>query len=133
RIEVPMILVTGGGGYVGSILVPELLALGESVRVVDTFWFDHRLAPHPRLETIKADIRDADPAWLDGVKAVIHLAGLSNDPTADFAPELNAESNVQATRQMAEQVARRSAATGEDLRFIFASSCSVYYTAAQES
>ncbi len=128
-----MILVTGGGGYVGSLLVPELLALGEAVRVVDLFWFEHRLADHPQLETITADIRDADPAWLNGVKAVIHLAGLSNDPTADFAPALNAESNVQATRRLAEMVARRSAATGEDLRFVFASSCSVYYTAAQES
>ena len=128
-----MILVTGGGGYVGSLLVPELLALGESVRVVDVFWFEHRLQPHARLETITGDIRDADPAWLDGVKAVIHLAGLSNDPTADFAPELNAESNVQATRRLAEIAARKSAASGEDLRFLFASSCSVYYTAAQES
>lgn len=128
-----MILVTGGGGYVGSLLVPELLALGESVRVVDLFWFEHRLQPHERLETIVGDIRDADPAWLDGVKTVIHLAGLSNDPTADFAPELNAESNVQATRRLAELVARKSDATGEDLRFLFASSCSVYYTAAQES
>src|SRR3989304_4760322 len=57
-----MILVTGGGGYVGSLLVPELLALGESVRVVDVFWFEHRLQPHARLETINGDIRDADPA-----------------------------------------------------------------------
>src|SRR3989304_9996340 len=117
-----MILVTGGGGDVGSLLVPELLALGESVRVVDVFWVEPRLQPHARLETITGDIRDADPAWLDGVKAVIHLAGLSNDPTADFAPELNAESNVQATRRRAEKAARKSAASGEDLRFLFASS-----------
>jgi nucleoside-diphosphate-sugar epimerase len=128
-----MILVTGGGGYVGSVLVPELLSLGESVRVVDLFWFDHRLEPHPRLETISGDIRHCDPAWLDGVTTVIHLAGLSNDPTADFAPALNAESNVQATRQMAELVAKRSAATAQDLRFLFASSCSVYYTASTET
>lgn len=128
-----MILVTGGAGYVGSILVPELLALGETVRVVDLCWFDHRLASHPRLELVKADIRDADAAWLDGVKSVIHLAGLSNDPTADFAPGLNAESNVQATRQIAETVARQSDRSGQDLRFVFASSCSVYYTAAATS
>jgi nucleoside-diphosphate-sugar epimerase len=123
-----VILVTGGGGYVGSLLVPELLALGESVRVVDLFWFDHRLDPHPRLETVKGDIRRPDAAWLDGVTAVIHLAGLSNDPTADFAPALNAESNVQATRELAELVAKRSAKSNQDCRFVFASSCSVYYT-----
>lgn len=123
-----MILVTGGGGYVGSLLVPELLALGESVRVVDLFWFDHRLAPHARLEAITGDIRHPDAAWLDGVTAVIHLAGLSNDPTADFAPALNAESNVQATRVLAELVAARSAKSHQECRFVFASSCSVYYT-----
>lgn len=128
-----MILVTGGGGYVGSLLVPELLALGESVRVVDLFWFDHRLEPHARLETITGDIRHPDPAWLDGVTSVIHLAGLSNDPTADFAPALNAESNVQATRELAEIVAARSADTNQDYRFVFASSCSVYYTETAES
>src|SRR5262245_3676253 len=99
-----MILVTRGAGYVGRVLVPALLALGEAVRFVDWFWFDHRLAAHPRLETVTSDIRQADAAWLDGVTAVVHLAGLSNDPTADFAPALNAESNVQATRQLAEMV-----------------------------
>jgi nucleoside-diphosphate-sugar epimerase len=124
-----MILVTGGGGYVGSVLVPELLALGESVRVVDLFWFDHRFEPHPKLEIVKGDIRQSDPAWLDGVTSVIHLAGLSNDPTADFAPALNAESNVRATRELAELVARRD----KEIRFVFASSCSVYYTETAES
>lgn len=127
-----MILVTGGGGYVGSLLVPELLALGESVRVVDLFWFDHRLDPHPHLETIAGDIRRPDAAWLDGVTGIIHLAGLSNDPTADFAPALNAESNVQATRELAGLVAQRTAVTNQDCRFVFASSCSVYYTEASE-
>jgi len=128
-----MILVTGGGGYVGSILVPELLALGESVRVVDTFWFGHWLEPHPKLEIIQGDIRNCDPAWLDDVYAVIHLAGLSNDPTADFAPLLNAESNVLATRHLAGLVAQKAARQGREIRFLFASSCSVYYTATQEA
>jgi nucleoside-diphosphate-sugar epimerase len=72
-----MILVTGGAGYVGSVLVPELLDLGDSVRVVDTMWFDAAPQPHPRLEVITGDIREFDPAWLSGVHAVIHLAGLS--------------------------------------------------------
>lgn len=128
-----MILVTGGGGYVGSLLVPELLALGESVRVVDTFWFDYRLEPHSALETIQGDIRHCEPAWLDDVHAVIHLAGLSNDPTADYAPLLNAESNVLATRRLAESVAQRAAQEGREIRFLYASTCSVYYTATQET
>ena len=128
-----MILVTGGGGYVGSVLVPELLAIGERVRVVDTFWFDHRPAHHPKLDVLTGDIRDFDVSWLDDVDSVIHLAGLSNDPTADFAPGLNADINVRATRRLAETVAQRAADLGRSTRFLFASTCSVYYTTAQAS
>ncbi|MCK6556426.1 SDR family oxidoreductase [Candidatus Binatia bacterium] len=127
-----MILVTGGAGYVGSLLVPELLAHGHAVRVVDTLWFGNPLPPHPQLDLIQADVRDANPAWLDGVRGVIHLAGLSNDPTADFAPRLNAESNVLATRRLAELVAQRASAEGREIRFLFGSSCSVYYTSTPE-
>jgi len=127
-----MILVTGGAGYVGSLLVPELLSLGHKVRVVDTLWFGNSLQPHPRLDVIQADVRECDPTWLTGVDSVIHLAGLSNDPTADFSPRLNSESNVIATRQLAELVARSAAAERRQIRFLFASSCSVYYTSAPE-
>ena len=126
-----MILITGGGGYVGSVLVPELLAIGERVRVVDTFWFEHRLAEHPKLEMIAGDVRRFDSAWLDDVDSVIHLAGLSNDPTADFAPTLNAEINMHATRQLAGLVATKAEREARDMRFLFASTCSVYYSDAQ--
>ncbi len=123
-----MILVTGGAGYVGSMLVRELLALGERVRVVDTMWFGDPFVPHERLELIQADLRTPDPAWLEGIDAVIHLAGLSNDPTADFAPELNSESNVLATRQLAQLVAERATREEREIRYLFASTCSVYYS-----
>ena len=123
-----MILVTGGAGYVGSVLVKELLALGEQVRVVDTQWFGNPFAPHDRLELVQADLRRPDRAWLDRVDAVVHLAGLSNDPTADFAPELNSESNVLATRQLAEAVADKASRDQREIRFLFASTCSVYYS-----
>jgi len=123
-----MILVTGGAGYVGSLLVRELLALGERVRVVDTMWFGNPFLPHERLELVEGDLRRPEAGWLDEVEAVIHLAGLSNDPTADFAPELNSESNVYATRQLAELAARRAAAEGREIRYLFASTCSVYYS-----
>lgn len=122
-----VVLVTGGAGYVGSVLVPELLSLGESVRVVDNLWFQNEPEPHPNLEFIRGDLRCLDPAWLDGVRSIVHLAGLSNDPTADFAPHLNAEVNVQAARQLAEMAAKRAHAEGREVRFVAASSCSVYY------
>jgi len=114
------------------VLVPELLAQGKRVRVVDTFWFGNHLPEHPALEIIKGDLRQCEPAWLEGVEAVIHLAGLSNDPTADFAPLLNAESNVWATKKLAELVAQKAHKEGRSIRFVFASSCSIYYTATPE-
>src|SRR5919199_5287935 len=123
-----MILVTGGAGYIGSLLVRELLALGETVRVVDPLWFGNSFDAHDRLKLIEADIRDCGAECLEDVSAVIHLAGLSNDPTADFAPYLNSESNVQATRQLAQATAEKAEQEQREIRFLFASSCSVYYS-----
>ncbi len=124
-----MILVTGGAGYIGSVLVRELLALGETVRVVDPYWFGDYLPTNDRLEVVREDLRYCDTAAvLKDVDAVIHLSGLSNDPTADFAPDLNSESNVQATRYIARAVAEKAEREKREIRFLFASSCSVYYT-----
>jgi nucleoside-diphosphate-sugar epimerase len=128
-----MILVTGGTGYLGSLLVPELLALGYDVRVVDTLWFGNHLDPHPRLQVIRGDIRYCDDAWLDGVDGVIHLAGISNDPTADFAPLLNAEANVLGTRSLAGRLSAIARREARPIRFVMASSCSIYYTATPEA
>ncbi len=122
-----MILVTGGAGYIGSVLVRELLAIGERVRVVDTLWFGNPFPPHERLDVVQGDLRYPEASWLKDVDAIIHLAGLSNDPTADFAPELNSESNVYATRQLAELASAKARRDDKPLRYLFASTCSVYY------
>lgn len=114
------ILVTGGAGYVGSVLVPILVRQGYDVRVLDCgmFGLDH---VDPDAEVIEGDVLDFHKHWLDGVDAVVHLAGLSNDPMAAFSPTLNYMLNAAGTAIVA-QFAKESGVR----RFIFASSCSVY-------
>lgn len=123
-----MILVTGGTGYLGSRLVPQLLAAGHNVRVVDMLWFDSKPVQHARLEVISADLAAFEPAWLHGINDIIHLAGMSNDVTAEFAPELALRSNVQATAALARTAAREAARVQRPIRCIFASTCSVYHS-----
>jgi nucleoside-diphosphate-sugar epimerase len=114
------VLVTGGAGYIGSVLVPTLIERGYQVRVVDLGLFGTGHLP-AEAEVIQADVVDFDQQWLKDVDAVIHLAGLSNDPMADFSPRLNYLYNAASAAIIAH------AAKGAGIsRFIFASTCSVY-------
>lgn len=113
------VLVTGGCGYVGSVLVPKLLAEGHQVRVVDIQWFGNALKPHANLTVHKDDIRTEFD--MGTPEAIIHLAGVANDPTGDLDPKLTWEVNALATMQLADRAAR----TGVS-QFIYASSGSVY-------
>jgi nucleoside-diphosphate-sugar epimerase len=120
------VLVTGGAGYIGSVLTPRLLAAGYRVAVFDRFFFGRdTIRPHPALELIDADIRDgkAVGAALDRGKfdAVIHLAAVSNDPSSEIDPELTRQIN----RVALEDVMRRAKSAGVR-RFLYASSASVY-------
>ena len=118
-----LVLVAGGAGYVGSVLVPKLLDRGYRVRVLDRLYFgDESLAAvRDRLELVVADIRDVPAEAWDGVDGVINLAGLSNDPTAEFNPEANWQMNALATETLGAECVRRGIS-----RFVFASSCSLY-------
>lgn len=116
------ILVTGGAGYIGSVLVPKLLARGHHVRVVDRmFWGLPHYADEPGVELVNADVRKLPEGVFDGMDAVDHLAGFSNDPTAEFSPEANWQMNAAAT----DTIAALCAAAGVR-RLVFGSSCSLY-------
>ena len=113
------ILVTGGCGYVGSVLVPKLLSRGHVVRVVDLQWFGNYLQPHPALKVVKDDVRTKFP--IGAADAIIHLAGIVNDPMGDLDPKITWETNVLATAELADRAAKNGVK-----QFIYASSGSVY-------
>ncbi len=121
------VLVIGGAGYIGSALLPKLLAKGYNVRLLDTLLFGKDpIAPilgHPRLEVIRADFRFIDKVVeaVRGMDAVIHLGAIVGDPACSIDEGLTVEVNLTATRVIAD-VARGSGVK----RFIFASTCSVY-------
>lgn len=124
-----MILLTGGAGYIGSVLTQKLLDRGYKVRIYDRFfWGREHLPRHRNLELVTGDIRNFDTKNLFAVEAIIHLAALSNDPTAEFNPKANLEINFLATKKLA-----ATAKAAKISKFVFASSCSIYYHSSQAS
>jgi nucleoside-diphosphate-sugar epimerase len=122
------ILLTGNQGYIGTILAPRLWAMGYDVVGLDSGLFrECTLRAVREMPTIRKDIRDVEARDLDGIDAVIHLAGLSNDPLGDLSAPLTYAINHEATVRLAE-LARR----GGIRRFLYASSCSVYGAAGDE-
>jgi nucleoside-diphosphate-sugar epimerase len=126
-VTVSRVLVTGGAGYVGSRLVPKLLAAGFAVNVLDLYLYGEAALddarPNPNLTEIKGDLRDpaAVSRALSGCDAVIHLACISNDPSFELDPDLGRSINFDAFRPLV-----RAAKKAGVRRFIYASSSSVY-------
>lgn len=119
------ILVTGGGGYIGSILIQMLLERGYKVKCLDRFFFGMETLSHvagdPNLEIIKDDIRWFDPNIMRDVDAVMDLAALSNDPTGELNPSKTMEINYKGRVRVAKLAKKHGVK-----RYILASSCSVY-------
>ena len=113
------ILIAGGAGYVGSALIPKLLDRGYKVDVVDLFWFGNHL---PRQAGIlNKDIFQLSEEDLEPYDQVVFLAGLSNDPMAEYSPSKNFVFNAAAPSYLAYMAKRANVK-----RYVYASSCSVY-------
>lgn len=123
------VLVTGHNGYIGTVLVRMFQDAGHEVVGLDTFLFEGcTLGPDaPPVPSIRKDVRDVEPSDLEGFDAVIHLAGISNDPLGDLNPECTFDINHRASVRLA-GLAKRVGVP----RFIFSSSCSNYGAGGQD-
>ena len=121
------VLITGGAGYVGSVLVPKMLEAGHKVTVLDLYLYGEEIFDNIRenanFREVKGDLRDLAVVneALDGCDTVIHLACISNDPSYDLDPDLGKSINHDAFRPLV----KASKKAGIE-RFIYASSSSVY-------
>lgn len=113
------ILVAGGAGYIGSALIPRLMERGYEIDVIDLLWFGNKLPQ--KIKIIKKDIFELHEDELKEYDQVIFLAGLSNDPMAEFSPAKNFVFNASSPTYLA-YIAKRAGVR----KYIYASSCSVY-------
>ena len=125
------VLVTGNRGYIGTVMVPFLIARGHTVCGLDADLFAGcDLAPAPAtaaVDTLVKDIRDVEPGDFTDIDAVCHLAALSNDPLGNLDPAITDDIN----RRGSVRVASAAKAAGVS-RFVFASSCSNYGKAGED-
>lgn len=125
--SIKKVFVTGGAGYVGAVLVPQLLQAGYEVKVLDLYIYGKdvlaAVKDHPNLEEIQGDMRDRQllEKVIPGCDAIIHLACISNDPSFELDPDLGRSINYDAFFDLVD-VAKNSGVK----RFIYASSSSVY-------
>ncbi|MCL0105526.1 SDR family oxidoreductase, partial [Dehalococcoidia bacterium] len=121
------VFITGGGGYVGAVLVPQLLKAGYAVTVIDLFIYGldnyGNYTDHENLRLVEGDIRDQDllKKVIPGHDAVIHLACISNDPSFELNPNLSKSINFDAFQPLV-TVSKENGIK----RFIYASTSSVY-------
>jgi nucleoside-diphosphate-sugar epimerase len=117
------VLVTGHDGYIGQILVPMLLGRGHEVTGLDSFLYDGCgfETEAPPIKVLRKDLRDVQVDELRGFDAVLHLAGISNDPLGDLARDTTYSINWEASVRLA-KLAKQAGVS----RYVFSSSCSNY-------
>ena len=115
------IFITGGCGYVGTVLTEALLKDGHDLTVLDTQWFGNFLKKNDKLRVIKGNVQDLSIIDLKGIDTVIHLANIANDPGVELNQTLSWEVNALVSQQLAEK-----SIDGGVKHFIYASSGSVY-------
>ena len=119
------VLVTGGGGYIGCVLVSRLLKEGYTVKVLDRFFFGKdklkSVSKNPRLQLIQDDTRWLDKKILKGVDVVMDLAALSNDPSGELDPKRTMDINFKGRARVAKLCKQQGVK-----KYILASSCSIY-------
>lgn len=117
------VLVTGHDGYIGTVLVPLFQAAGHEVVGLDSGLFEECVFgdEEEKIATIRKDIRDLDASDLESIDAVVHLAGISNDPLGDLNPQCTYDINHAASVRLA-AMAKEAGVK----RFLFSSSCSTY-------
>lgn len=117
------VLVTGGAGYIGSILTHMLVEKGYNVTVLDRLFFgkDGLKDVMDEIALVKDDVRWFEPEILDGVDAVFDLASLSNDPSGELDPRKTLEINYEGRLRVAKLAKKHNVA-----RYVLASTCSVY-------
>jgi nucleoside-diphosphate-sugar epimerase len=113
------ILLAGGAGYIGTELCKRLMKLDYDITVIDNLWFGNNL--DPKIKLIQKDIFKVNSKDLEGFDIVIFLAGVSNDPMAEFSPSENFIQNAACPAYLSYESKRAGVK-----RFIYASSCSVY-------
>jgi nucleoside-diphosphate-sugar epimerase len=123
------VLITGHEGYIGAVLTPFVASAGHDVVGLDTRWFgDCGFGPQPAATpALDRDLRAVEVDDLHGFDAIIHLAGISNDPVGDLNPQCTYDVNHHASVRLA-RLAKQAGVP----RFVFSSSCSLYGSAGED-
>ncbi len=116
------ILITGGAGYIGSVLAEKLLRCGHQITILDTFWFGDYLPEHPCLRKIKGDVRNIKSYEPHKYDIIYHFAAVANDPCTSLDPALSWSISCESSYLLADAICRAGASS----RVIYASSGSVY-------